>query len=192
MKHRWFCLASLLACLVMVFATAGCSGDGSRPTTFEGPTASSTGFVKLRMTAVPTRQGIPLELQATFTEIALLNANTSDTAPTPVDWHSVLAPSNPNIPIPILEGPKLVDLMTGGANPQTTEVATTEVPAQLYSKIRLLLAPEFEESLQELPLDMSKFKNIIPITGGMQVNPEQTVTLLVDFFNGNATVVDDN
>lgn len=190
MKNCWRFFTGMLVCVVTAVAFVGCSGGGTTPTSFKSSTTPALGTVKLRMSAGSFRAvGMPIELQATFQEISLLNPDTGDTTPAPHDWLSDYTPLNPNIPIPMLQGTTLIDLFTNGAPPNYTAVTTQQVPAQLYTKIRLILDPDFEEALKELPFDFSKIKTIVPITGGMQVNPGGSVNLLVDFLSGSAQVV---
>jgi len=195
MNTRWTILIGILVCVGMVVALVGCSGGSNSLTSSQGPYTSAMGTVRLVM-AKPqilpavqtTRQAVPVDIAMQFQEISLLNPRTSITAPAKPDWQSIYGPNNPNIPIPICDGPTLVDLLSGQADANFVDVAKVQVPAQLYSKIRLLFNPADFSSLAGLQVDLSKLKSIIPITGDMQVNPGETVTLVVDFLNGKAYV----
>jgi hypothetical protein len=184
-------LCALVGLFLAVFLLAGCDGGGNILTSAGDATP---GTVNLLLIDSQSRAVVPSDLSLTLTQIALLTdgAIVKDPwAAIPDAWAIPSGLINPDLPIPVINKPTLVELLHGDLPADYTQTATAQVPPGLYTQLRLVLDPVSAHLIDTklLPFDKETLTAFIPIMEGMKVDPQGTVTLLVDIYQQKAQAI---
>ncbi len=170
------------AILLILLGLSGCSGGGQ---------SLATGPATVRLVLANSRAVLPTDFSSlVFTQIDLLSGTANPTAPSVLDWSLTAGLINPDFPIPLLGSPSTIPSYNG-ENPDAGQVLSAVIPPGTYQTIRVEVDQAFAGVLNDLglPFQPATLQALIPIVGGMSVNPNESITLLVDLATHQAQVL---
>jgi hypothetical protein len=176
------CLASLAVLALTLLGLTGCNGDTA---------GVAAGPATVRLVLANSRAVAPTDIASlVFTQVDLLSATANPTAPSLANWQFTPGLINPNDPIPLMPEPGTIPVMTGQTL-DAEQVLTALVPAGSYQTIRLQLDSAFAGlgNQLNLPFSAGALQALIPIAGGMTLDPNESVTLLVDLVQRRASIL---
>lgn len=163
---------------LLLLACSGCSGDDQRQTLAEQQHQTRVQVCLADTRATP----VPVEAVLLLDQIELATAETDWSWPPAVNIPNPDGTWNPTLPIPLLNGTTLVNLHPGNETSTLTPVAIAEVPPALYTKVRLILNTSMLGWPTTLPMTIDPVKPAmeLPIPGGLDAQPRESVTLFID------------